>query len=83
VVQHGIEVDNGQHVLLGAYRQNACPLADVHRPWKPTDCFHRLPLTLATLWRAAGAADSSSPHGMSQAFPRRGWPAFGTRSVMA
>ncbi|HYS11714.1 MAG TPA: FAD-dependent oxidoreductase, partial [Burkholderiaceae bacterium] len=29
VVQHGIEVDNGQHVLLGAYRQTLALVADV------------------------------------------------------
>ena len=46
VVQHGIEVDNGQHVLLGAYRQTLALLADVHRPVDATRLFHRLPLTL-------------------------------------
>jgi predicted NAD/FAD-binding protein len=46
VVQHGIEVDNGQHVLLGAYRQTLALLADVHRPPEADRLFHRLPLTL-------------------------------------
>jgi len=46
VVQHGIEVDNGQHVLLGAYRQTLALLADVHRPSDADRLFRRLPLTL-------------------------------------
>ena len=46
VVQHGIEIDNGQHVLLGAYRQTLALLADVHRPLDADRLFHRLPLTL-------------------------------------
>lgn len=42
----GIELDNGQHVLLGAYRQTLELLAAVHSPAEVSRLFHRLPLTL-------------------------------------
>ena len=46
VVVDGIALDNGQHVLLGAYRQTLA-LIDVVHPSDPAGrWFHRLPLTL-------------------------------------
>jgi hydroxysqualene dehydroxylase len=46
VVVDGIPLDNGQHVLLGAYRQTQELLALVHPPEELGRLFHRLPLTL-------------------------------------
>ncbi len=46
VVQDGIALDNGQHVLLGAYAQTLALLRAVHEPEAAARLFHRLPLTL-------------------------------------
>ena len=46
IVVDGIALDNGQHVLLGAYRQTLALVAAVHPPSDGGRLFHRLPLTL-------------------------------------
>ena len=46
VVVDGIALDNGQHVLLGAYRQTLALVDAVHRAAPVGRCFHRMPLTL-------------------------------------
>ena len=46
VAVDGMELDNGQHLLLGAYRQTLALLAAVHRPDEVGRLFRRLPLTL-------------------------------------
>lgn len=46
VVIDGAVVDNGQHLLVGAYRQTLELLAVVHGRERAAQPFHRLPLTL-------------------------------------
>jgi len=46
IVQDGIALDNGQHVLLGAYAQTLALVGAVHVPADAAGLFHRLPLTL-------------------------------------
>jgi len=46
VERNGIVLDNGQHLLIGAYRQTLALLATVHRAREVEALFHRLPLTL-------------------------------------
>jgi predicted NAD/FAD-binding protein len=46
VAHDGIALDNGQHLLLGAYRQTLALLATVHGAAGAAALFHRLPLTL-------------------------------------
>jgi monoamine oxidase len=48
----GVAIDNGQHLLVGAYRQTQDILALVHGAGRVAALFHRLPLTL----RPFGAA---------------------------
>jgi squalene-associated FAD-dependent desaturase len=54
VAQDGIALDNGQHLLVGAYRQALAVMARVHGADRAATLFHRLPLTL----RPFGAAPS-------------------------
>ena len=83
VVQHGIEVDNGQHVLLGAYRQTLALVADVHRPLDANRLFHRLPLTLRPFGKRRRGGFEFSGMECTRAFPHRRRPAFGARPVVA
>ena len=46
VERDGIALDNGQHLVIGAYRQTLALLATVHRAGDAEALFHRLPLTL-------------------------------------
>jgi len=46
VMHDGIALDNGQHVVVGAYRQTLALLATVHGTAGVGALFHRLPLTL-------------------------------------
>ena len=46
IVQDGIALDNGQHVLLGAYAQTLALVNMVHDSENAPGLFHRLPLTL-------------------------------------
>jgi len=46
VTRDGVGLDNGQHLLVGAYRQTLDLLALVHGPERVAALFHRLPLTL-------------------------------------
>ena len=46
IVVDGIALDNGQHVLLGAYRQTLALVNAVHRSEDAGRLFHRLPLAL-------------------------------------
>ena len=46
VAVNGIELDNGQHVLLGAYRQTLALMTAVHPSTEAGRLLHRLPLTL-------------------------------------
>ena len=46
VERDGIALDNGQHLLIGAYRQTLALLATVHPAGNADSLFHRLPLTL-------------------------------------
>ena len=46
IVQDGIALDNGQHVLLGAYARTLALVDAVHDPANAAGLFHRLPLTL-------------------------------------
>ena len=46
IVVDGIALDNGQHVLLGAYRQTLALLHTVHPAGEAARLFHRVPLTL-------------------------------------
>lgn len=46
IVVDGIALDNGQHVLLGAYRQTLSLVSAVHPSADAGQLFHRLPLTL-------------------------------------
>jgi len=46
VERNGIALDNGQHLVIGAYRQTLALLATVHRTGDADKLFHRLPLTL-------------------------------------
>jgi squalene-associated FAD-dependent desaturase len=46
VAHDGIAVDNGQHLLTGAYRQTLELIARVHEADGVAGLFHRLPLTL-------------------------------------
>jgi squalene-associated FAD-dependent desaturase len=48
VERDGIALDNGQHLVIGAYRQTLALLATVHRTGDADALFHRLPLTLRT-----------------------------------
>jgi squalene-associated FAD-dependent desaturase len=47
VMHDGIALDNGQHIVLGAYRQTQALLAAVHGTKGAGVLFHRLPLTLS------------------------------------
>jgi len=81
---YGIEVDNGQHVLLGAYRQTLALVADVHRPSNANQLFHRLPLTLRpfggrrrggfefTAWKAPSPFHIAAAFPSERTFDRRG-----------
>ncbi len=55
VTLDGVAVDNGQHLLVGAYRETLGLLARVHGPDRAAALFHRLPLTL----RPFGATPSN------------------------
>jgi len=46
VLRDGMALDNGQHLLVGAYRQTLELLALVHGSDRADTLFHRLPLTL-------------------------------------
>ena len=46
IIVDGIALDNGQHVLLGAYRQTLALIAAVHRPGEADRLLLRMPLTL-------------------------------------
>ena len=46
VERDGIALDNGQHLVIGAYRQTLALLATVHPTGDADSLFHRLPLTL-------------------------------------
>ncbi len=48
VERDGIAFDNGQHLVIGAYRQTLALLAAVHPNGDADALFHRLPLTLRT-----------------------------------
>jgi squalene-associated FAD-dependent desaturase len=54
----GIALDNGQHLVIGAYRQTQDLIATVHGPDRALTLFHRLPLTLAPLGAARHGAVS-------------------------
>jgi hydroxysqualene dehydroxylase len=43
----GVTLDNGQHLVIGAYRQTLSVIATVHGADRARTLFHRLPLTLA------------------------------------
>ena len=61
----GIALDNGQHVLLGAYRQTLALLDAVHRLRSDADAAVPSPAADASpVRRARAAALSSSPRGM-------------------
>jgi squalene-associated FAD-dependent desaturase len=47
VVRGGLTLDNGQHVLAGAYRQTLELIAAVHGAGRVATLFNRLPLTIA------------------------------------
>ena len=47
VALDGLALDNGQHLLVGAYRQALDLMATVHGSSRVAALFHRLPLTLA------------------------------------
>jgi len=46
VERGGIALDNGQHLVIGAYRQTLALMATVHRIGDADALFHRMPLTL-------------------------------------
>ena len=46
VVHEGVALDNGQHLLIGAYRQTLELVARVRGAGSAPELFHRLPLTL-------------------------------------
>ena len=56
VMHDGIALDNGQHLLVGAYRQTLELVSLVHGPERGAGLFHRLPLTL----RPFGTDDSNA-----------------------
>jgi len=61
VVVDGIALDNGQHVLLGAYRQTLALMDVVHRSGSASRLFHRLPMTLRPFGaRLAGEIELSA-----------------------
>jgi squalene-associated FAD-dependent desaturase len=49
VVLDGMALDNGQHLLVGAYRQTLALLARVHGKAHAQSLLHRLPLTMRPL----------------------------------
>jgi squalene-associated FAD-dependent desaturase len=51
----GVAVDNGQHLLIGAYRQTLDLIATVHGADRGSAMFHRLPLTLTPFGRRRSA----------------------------
>jgi squalene-associated FAD-dependent desaturase len=58
VMHGGMALDNGQHVLIGAYRQTLALLATVHGAEGARGVLHRVPLTLRPFGvRRAGAFD--------------------------
>ncbi len=52
VMHDGVALDNGQHILIGAYRQTLALLASVHGSAGVASLFHRLPLTLRPFGKA-------------------------------
>jgi squalene-associated FAD-dependent desaturase len=54
VTVDGLDLDNGQHMLIGAYRQTLGLLRTVHGTTWAESLFARLPLTLAPFGAAAG-----------------------------
>ncbi len=46
VTLDGMALDNGQHLLIGAYRQTLGLIGRVHRAARADTLYHRLPLTL-------------------------------------
>jgi squalene-associated FAD-dependent desaturase len=51
----GVAVDNGQHLLIGAYRQTLDLIATVHGADRGSAMFRRLPLTLTPFGRRRSA----------------------------
>ncbi len=58
VVQDGIALDNGQHLLVGANRQSLDLIAEAHGTRQVASLFKRLPLTLRPFGDAPPAAVS-------------------------
>ena len=56
VAVDGRTLDNGQHLLIGAYRQTLALMATVHGVAAPASLFRRLPLTLAPFAPGEGVA---------------------------
>ncbi len=57
VTREGIALDNGQHLLVGAYATTLELLARVHGRASATRLLHRLPLALRMFGRPPGAVD--------------------------
>jgi len=55
VVVDGVAIDNGQHLLIGAYRQTRALVATVHDPAPARPLLHRLPLTIVPFGDAPDA----------------------------
>lgn len=66
VAHEGIALDNGQHLLVGAYRQTLALLEQVHGAAHAAALFRRIPLSL----RPFGAAASGSPSFAAWRSPR-------------